>query len=69
MIFTVPRQKERINRSMQRRAKDEAYMHGIFLNETDALIGTISPILLKEDLFKGLCLDMCLMKGKAGRDI
>ncbi|GLF89738.1 putative ribosomal-protein-alanine acetyltransferase [Bacillus safensis] len=41
-FFTLPRQIERIQRSVQRSAQDEAYMHGIFLNETDALIGTIS---------------------------
>ncbi|MBW0259206.1 alanine acetyltransferase [Bacillus sp. F2HM] len=41
-FFTLPRQIERIQRSRQRIAQDESYMHGIFLNETDALIGTIS---------------------------
>ncbi|MEK4050261.1 GNAT family N-acetyltransferase [Bacillus sp. FSL K6-2839] len=38
----MSRQIERIQRSVERCAKDEAYMHGIFLNETDDLIGTIS---------------------------
>lgn len=41
-FFTLSRQIERIQRSVERCARDEAYMHGIFLNETDALIGTIS---------------------------
>lgn len=35
-FFTLPRQIERIQRSRQRIAQDESYMHGIFLNETDA---------------------------------
>ncbi|WP_144468893.1 GNAT family N-acetyltransferase [Bacillus pumilus] len=41
-FFTLSRQIERIQRSVERCAQDEAYMHGIFLNETDGFIGTIS---------------------------
>ncbi|MGM5472637.1 GNAT family N-acetyltransferase [Bacillus pumilus] len=41
-FFTLSRQIERIQRSVERCAQDEDYMHGIFLNETDGLIGTIS---------------------------
>ncbi|MGN7378000.1 GNAT family N-acetyltransferase [Bacillus altitudinis] len=66
-FFTVPRQKERINRSMQRRAKDEAYMHGIFLNETDALIGTISLNSVERGPIQGALLGYVLDEKQGGK--
>ncbi|MBD3860624.1 GNAT family N-acetyltransferase [Bacillus sp. 28A-2] len=66
-FFTLSRQMERIKRSMQRRAQDEAYMHGIFLNETDALVGTISLNAVERGPIEGALLGYVLDENQGGK--
>ncbi|TYS28172.1 GNAT family N-acetyltransferase [Bacillus pumilus] len=66
-FFTLSRQIERIQRSEQRSAQDEAYMHGIFLNETDTLIGTISLSSVERGPIEGALLGYVLDEKHGGK--
>ncbi|MGE1209620.1 GNAT family N-acetyltransferase [Bacillus pumilus] len=66
-FFTLPRQIERIQRSVKKCAQDEGYMHGIFLNETDALIGTISLSSVERGPIEGAWLGYVLDEKHGGK--
>ncbi|MGM0814306.1 MAG: GNAT family N-acetyltransferase [Bacillota bacterium] len=66
-FFGLSRQIERIQRSLQRCAQDEAYMYGIFLNETDALVGTISLSSVERGPIEGAMLGYVLDQNQGGK--